>query len=276
MYFHWFKDLYRSIIDRPLKTETILFGCYRIEKILGMGSYGITYAAEHCMTGEKAAIKQLRKTKSWTKAGRASFDHEVAMLRTLQHPSIPKIHEVFLNEHGRFIVMDYICGKTFEDLIFDEGIVFSQTDALQILDDVLAIVETFHKKGIIHCDLRIPNIISVEGSLYILDFGLSCFLSDEAEKKRTDAVTNMMREVSIKSDLFALGHFTLFLLYSGYHPKTKKERSWEEELSLSPEVHRILRKLLQLDEAYRSAAEVRADIQKLTIVQHVTNHEKKA
>lgn len=38
-----------------------------------------------------------------------------------------------------------------------------------------------------------------------------------------------MRAVSVKSDFYALGHFALFLLYSGFTPSDEEEKCWEEE-----------------------------------------------
>ncbi|MDI3410208.1 hypothetical protein QKW52_06430 [Bacillus sonorensis] len=64
----------------------------------------------------------------------------------------------------------------------------------------------------------------------------------------------------MKSDFYALGHFTLFLLYSGYTPITKDEKSWEEELSVSPGLKAVLRKMLQIDPPYESAQDIIADL----------------
>ncbi|SFE35772.1 serine/threonine protein kinase [Bacillus sp. OV194] len=257
MMFHWAKDLYRLILDRPLKPGTILFGRYRINKMLGMGSYGITYTALDKDSGKTVAVKQLRKTKAWTKAGRQFFERETGIQKQLKCPSIPSIHQAGQDKRGRFIVMDYVSGKTFEDLIFEEGIRYTEVEALAVLKEVLIIISSFHEKGIVHRDLRIPNIISDHGKLHIIDFGLACRLYRKQEHhNQRKTVNNLMREVSVESDFYALGHFLLFLLYSNYEPDTKKEKSWEEELTLSPEVHRLIRRLLQIDESFRSAVEI--------------------
>ncbi|MCK6256108.1 serine/threonine protein kinase [Fictibacillus sp. KIGAM418] len=263
MMFHWAKDLYRLILDRPLKPGTTLFGRYRINKALGMGSYGITYTALDKYSGKTVAVKQLRKTKAWTKAGRQFFERETGILKQLNHPAIPTVHQAWQDDCGRFIVMDYVSGKTFEDLIFEEGIRFTEVEALSILKEGLSIVSSFHEKGIVHRDLRIPNIISDQGKLHIIDFGLACRLSEDDDHLVKYKQRNPMREATIKSDFYALGHFLLFLLYSSYEPETKKEKSWEEELSLSPEVQSLLRRLLQIDESFRSAEEIIREINPL-------------
>ncbi|MDM5337074.1 protein kinase [Fictibacillus enclensis] len=264
MNFHWAKTIYRFIIDRPLPKGYLLFERYTIKEILGMGSYGITYRAIDYMTGNHVAIKQLRRTKSWTEDGRKSFEKEKQILQQLSLSEVPAVHHPSLNEQDQFLVMDYVPGKNFEDLIFAEGMVYSEQDAMAIFTQVMKIVQKIHEKGIVHRDLRIPNIISSGGRLHIIDFGLACKLSAEGQDKPTEQHRNLMREVSVTSDFYALGHFLLFLLYSGYEPQSKKENSWEEELSLSQEVHGMLRRLLQIDESFISAEEIIAYIKSIS------------
>ncbi|MDN4524470.1 serine/threonine protein kinase [Fictibacillus fluitans] len=260
MNFHWIKTIYRFIADQPLPKGHLLFQRYTIEEVIGMGSYGITYRATDFITGNHVAVKQLRRTKSWTEEGRKSFEKEKQILQELSLPEIPTIHPHTANEKGQFLVMDYVAGKNFEDLIFSEGKVYSEQNALAIFTQLVSIVQKIHEKGIIHRDLRIPNIISSGEKLHIIDFGLAFKLSDEAGGKAAEKHRNLMREVSVTSDFYALGHFLLFLLYSGYEPQSKKENSWEEELSLSPGVHQMLRRLLQIDESFGSAEEIIAEI----------------
>ncbi|MCG3056220.1 hypothetical protein KZ287_29055, partial [Escherichia coli] len=59
----------------------------------------------------------------------------------------------------------------------------------------------------------------------------------------------------------ALGHFALFLLYSSYEPNSRKEKSWEEELLLSPELTAIIRKMLQSDGYYEDMMHLKGDLQ---------------
>lgn len=258
----WWNGLQRLVYDRPLKAELLIHGRYKIKEVLGMGSYGITYIAFDIKKGESIVLKQLRKTKAKTDRGLLSFQRETQMLKVLkQHEHVPKLLDEFQNEQGFFIAMEWVKGDTFEDLIFRDQKTYSEKETIHILLELLNIVENFHQKGIIHRDLRIPNIILRDGKLHIIDFGLACFVTDEEiqdlyehpEKQR-------MRAVSFKSDLFALGHFVLFLLYSSYESQTKKERSWEEELVISPSLKTILRKMLQLDEPFQSVACARTAI----------------
>jgi serine/threonine-protein kinase len=70
-----------------------------------------------------------------------------------------------------------------------------------------------------------------------------------------------MREPYFRSDFYALGHFMLFLLYSGYRTAEKKERPWYEELPLSEEGCLILKRMLQIEQAYETVDELIADME---------------
>jgi serine/threonine-protein kinase len=264
MFSEFKKYLQRIWFDRPLKPGLLIQQRYSILDILGMGSYGITYLALDQKTKTKIVLKQLRPTKARTDSGLRAFQRESTILHTLQHQRIPCLLDVFENENGHFIVMEWIQGKTFEDLIFRNGHTYTEADTVRILLELLAIVEDFHKKGIIHRDLRIPNIIERNGKLHIIDFGLACFLTDPEDLGPDEHPEKIrMRAVTLKSDLFALGHFALFLLYSSYEPQSKKERGWEEELDISLSLKIVLRKMLQLDNPFDSVKEIRTALENI-------------
>jgi serine/threonine protein kinase, bacterial len=258
------KVLQRTLFDRPLKPGLLIQGRYRINEVLGMGSYGITYLAHDRLTGTTVVLKQLRTTKAKTESGLRSFQRESEILKAVQHSQVPKLLDEFQNDKGLFITMEWINGDTFEDLIFRDHYTYSENETITILLELLNIVDSFHEKGIIHRDLRIPNIIQRNGKLHIIDFGLACFLSDQEAADPDDHPEKLrMRAVTVESDLFALGHFALFLLYSAYDPQSKKEKSWEEELNISHALKAVLRKMLQLDDHFRSVSEARSALNQI-------------
>ena len=82
----------------------------------------------------------------------------------------------------------------------------------------------FHSEGIIHRDLRIPNILMKENQISIIDFGLAKWKGEDDERATTyEGEQALMREVQFRSDFYALGHFSLFLLYAGYESNEKQE-----------------------------------------------------
>lgn len=253
--------IYTAVVDRPLKKGTVVAGKYMVKQVLGMGSYGISYIVVDLIHNRDVVLKQARKTKIKLAKGKKAFEYEAKLLRTLSHPSIPSLHEVIQNQQGHFIVMDYMKGRNFEDLIFQEGKTFSEREALHIVLSILHIAAYFHEQGIVHRDLRIPNILSAGHDIFIIDFGLARFLHDEPEEIEEGWIEKeLMRAVNVQSDMYALGHFMLFLLYSSYETNSMVERSWEEELNLSRDLTNIIRKMLQLDSPYDKVDSLIEDI----------------
>ncbi|MCM3769274.1 MULTISPECIES: serine/threonine protein kinase [Priestia] len=255
-----FKHLHRWLVDRPFKKGKVICERYEIINVLGMGSYGITYVANDIVQQKEVVVKQLRKTKQRTPQGLKSYHYEAKLLSQLNHPQIPSLYEVIETDEGCFLVMELIQGKTFEDLIFEEKCVYTEEKALGILLDILEVVSVIHEQGIVHRDLRIPNIIDVKGTIYVIDFGLARLLGDHEETSSLIEEQQFMRQTSVASDIYALGHFLLFLLYSGYEPTEKQERSWEQELSLSTPIKTIIQKMLRADESYESIKSLQKDI----------------
>ncbi|MGR6340040.1 serine/threonine protein kinase [Priestia megaterium] len=255
-----FKYLYRWLVDRPFKKGKVICGRYEIIDVLGMGSYGITYVANDIVQQKKVVVKQLRKTKQRTSQGLKSYHYEAKLLSQLNHPQIPSLYEAIKTDEGCFLVMELIRGKTFEDLIFEEKCVYTEEQALNILLNILDVVFAIHEQGIVHRDLRIPNIIDVNGTIYVIDFGLARFLGDHEETSTLIEEQQFMRQTSAASDIYALGHFLLFLLYSGYEPTEQQERSWEQELHLSAPIKTIIQKMLRADESYESIKSLQKDI----------------
>lgn len=147
--------------------------------------------------------------------------------------------------------MEYMPGENFEDYIFSDGRVYKEREVFEILYEILGIVSVFHSKGIIHRDLRIPNILMKENQISIIDFGLAKYKGEDDERATTyEGEQALMREVHFRSDFYALGHFSLFLLYAGYESIEKHEKPWYEELTLKNDNREILMRMLQIKTPY--------------------------
>ncbi|MFD2170367.1 serine/threonine protein kinase [Tumebacillus lipolyticus] len=262
----WWSQLYARLVDRPFAERTVIKGRYRVEAVLGMGSYGITYLCEDSHSGQRCVLKQVRPSKLGSKKGRPVYEYEISVLQALDHPQIPKLLESFADRGQLFLAMEYKEGKTWEDLIFEEGYTISEREALQVILDLLGIVEYVHQHGLVHRDVRIPNVIIKDGTMHLIDFGLARYLGDSATyiEESLDAYLlekQIKREVAFRSDYFGLGHFLLFLLYTSFQPADEAEElPWEEELDLTPKTRQLIRRMIQMDEPYESADALRADL----------------
>jgi serine/threonine protein kinase, bacterial len=257
--------LFSDIFEKPIKNGFILSERYQLNCFIGKGSYGLAYHATDLKTNKKVVVKQLRNRKR--KARNGFLEREARMLKTLHHPAIPRWIDLFEENEKSFLVMELVKGKNVEELIFYDNQKFNEKASFQILLDVLKVVKYIHEKGIIHRDLRLPNILFKGNEIFIIDFGLAVFCNetDPNPYESMPLEKRLFREIAFASDFYALGHFVLFLLYSDYQSSSFKNKSWEEELQIGIESKQIIRKLLKLETSYENANDIILDIEKMLL-----------
>ncbi|MBD0378901.1 serine/threonine protein kinase [Paenibacillus sedimenti] len=251
----YFKRVYEAWIDYPQRVGKVLAGQYRIERFLGIGSYGLTYLCQDVQSGEEIVLKQAKPSKG--RLGQELLRREIEIMGQLNHRSIPRCLASFEEQKRLYMVTEYVKGQTVEELIFERGALFTEKEAFGIVRKLMEIVCYVHDKGFVHLDIRIPNVILQGERISLIDFGLASRLGEPAHiDPGADMELARRRKVEVSSDLYAIGHFILFMLYSAFEPKVpgvEASGGWEEELEVSPNMKKILRKLLQIDPTYVSA-----------------------
>jgi serine/threonine-protein kinase len=222
-----------------------------------MGSYGLTYLCVDQQTGREVALKESKPSKG--KLAARLLNRETDVLQHLYHPAIPKLLDTFNVRRQNYMVTEYVCGQTLEQLIFEEGQQYTERQCVELASQLLAPVAHVHEQGFIHGDVRIPNVIIREGRVHLIDFGLARRLGEPLLpelKRRMKDVPEAENEPAVPDqDLQDIGHFLLFMLYSAYEPqKGSAPASWQEELRLTPELHEMLERLLGLRPGYEGGA----------------------
>ncbi|MCC2528785.1 serine/threonine-protein kinase [Bacillus halotolerans] len=253
------KQLKKLLFDRPLKNGVILNNQYKIEECLGMGGYGLVYVCTDIHTQTPYVLKQLRPTKAKKQKERVRFQQEIGLLKSINHPQIPAFIEDFIIDGQAYYVMQLVEGDNIEELLFFQKQPFTELMALQLMSQLLDIVEYLHERLIFHTDIRTPNIMMNHGNVCLIDFGLAKQLSHEEDEEL---------KLRKQDDFFDLGETLLFLLYSQYKGKKKKNATWLEELTLTKEVTLLLKRLLGIDEEYQHTASIREDLKRA--IQSVT------
>jgi len=232
---------------------------YNFVKVLGEGSYGVAYLLEDETTRDQVVLKRL-KAKHHHKKGFAKFHQEVQIMKELVDFPIPTIISQGNIESFPYYVMTFVNGRTFEQALFEDGKTMTINEAFTTIETLLNIVKQMHEKQIVHRDLRIPNILLVDGQIHIIDFGLATKFNCN---ERTLNIKNPKKIAHPISDLYAIGHFLLFLLYSSYTPTTKKSRSWQQELELPLEQEQFIERLLTIGQPFLNCDEALEDLYKI-------------
>jgi serine/threonine protein kinase, bacterial len=279
-----FQRLTRALLDRvavwkdfPYPVGTRITNRFVVQQFLGSGSYGNSYVCQDLHTGSLCVLKQLKPSRHpfWNNKPEpdSPIFRESELLAQLDHPGIPKLIECFAWRNSHIIAMELMEGHCLEHLIFSEGVRYNEVEALQIVDRLLEIIHYLHSHHIVHRDIRIPNVIMNQGYPKLIDFGLARFVHTPADNSELEELEDMdsdtaeekrfRRRIQFESDYYALGHFLLFLLYSGYQevPSTQAVPStWEEELTLTPQTRRLIRRLLETDSPFSSILELQRDV----------------
>jgi serine/threonine-protein kinase len=260
--FEYLKGVYEAWVDYPKRDGTVITNKYRIQRFLGIGSYGLTYICLDVDSGQEVVLKQAKPSKGTV--GRDLLYREIDVLGRLRHPSIQRCLASFEYKNQLYMVTEHVKGQTVEDLIFVQGAVFSEKEALCFVRRLMEIISYVHEQGYVHLDIRIPNVILDGDQIYLIDFGLACLLGEPIRTKiGSEEKTTLSRTAEATSDLYAVGHFILFMLYSGYDSCTIEVESnsgWEEELTVSPMTKHMLRKLLQIDPPYTDTQQFVQDL----------------
>ncbi|XP_061387276.1 uncharacterized protein LOC133322281 [Musca vetustissima] len=138
---------------------------------LGDGTYGTVVLGQRKDTGEKVAIKRMkRKYYSWEEAMNL---REVKSLKKLSHPNIVKLKEVIRENDTLYFVFEYMKENLYQ-MIKDRETHLPEPTLKSILFQVLTGLAFMHRHGFFHRDLKPENLLCSGPELIkIADFGLA-------------------------------------------------------------------------------------------------------
>ena len=150
------------------------FGRYQVKQLLGRGAMGVVYLAEDPVITRKVAIKVISAQPGQADPElQARFEREFRSAGTLSHPNIVTIHDVGKQGTRTFIAMEYVEGKSLEDIANLERCMPLETVA-SLLDQICSGLDYAHERSIVHRDIKPANIIvTPDGRAKITDFGVA-------------------------------------------------------------------------------------------------------
>lgn len=220
-------------------TEKI--GEYTIKKILGEGRYGICYLIYK--DKKQYILKQLKKGMLKKIGFKVNYEKEI--LQKVQHGHIPKFIKKLEYDTFSGYVLEFKEGKTFEEIIFEDNYIFDRKEIYNIGMQLINILKYLHDIGVVHRDIRVPNVLYNEQKVYLVDFGLARWINKK----------NYTADI----DFSYLGDFLIHLYYTSFESNDSKEKPWYEELDLLKNEKIFLKRLMGIDDKYENINQVEAD-----------------
>lgn len=169
---------------RSNPTELLEFGGQ-----LGQGGMGEVHLAQQRSTGRNVAVKRVRANRCEDPTYQSALLSEGWLMASLEHPNIPPVHDVIVDEEGQpLVLLKRIEGDEWLRLMHDAETVEERFGEsleswnLQVLGMVCHAVSYAHSKRIIHRDLKPENVmIGAFGEVYVLDWGIAVALDQDPD-----------------------------------------------------------------------------------------------
>ncbi len=273
-------------------------GHYAILDQLGSGAMGDVYLAADTKLQRRVALKVLPEKMSADHKRLERFRREARSVAALNHPNIVTVHSVEESESTHFLTMEFVEGRSLEELIPGDGL-----PQLQVLDIAISLADALaaaHGKGLVHRDLKPDNImVTDDGRVKVLDFGLAKLIegTHSPDISRFSTAQDLTRrgqvigtpsymspeqlegkELNPQSDIFSLG-VLIYEMATGRRPF--RGDSWASYIvsvlqdepasitELKPELPRQLARIVKhclekdLERRFQSALEVRNELEEL-------------
>jgi len=145
---------------------------YEILKHLGRGGMGSVHLARDKVLGRLVAVKRLRAGGD-DEGMRRRFEREARILAALQHPNVISVFDFFEVDGDPFLVMEYLEGETLRTVIAEQR-PWSLARKLEIIEHLCDGLESVHRAGIVHRDVKPANLmLTRDGAIKLLDFGVA-------------------------------------------------------------------------------------------------------
>ena len=147
-------------------------GGYVITEFIGKGGMGMVFKAVDTRLQRSVAIKALPPDRFAETDRKRRFLQEAKSASALNHPNIVTIHGIVEEQGMDFIVMEYVSGKTLDQVSPRKALPLRQVlkYSLEIADALSAA----HAAGIVHRDIKPSNImVTPQDRVKVLDFGLA-------------------------------------------------------------------------------------------------------
>jgi DNA-binding NarL/FixJ family response regulator len=199
---------------------------YTIHATIGESEKAAVYVATSAALGENVALK-ISKTLRDDAAGRQFLEREYTAIVAIRDPSVVQIHDYGVHAGYEYLVMEYLPRG---DLKARMQQALTEQEALRYVAQIAAALEVVHHAGLLHRDLKPPNVMLREdGDVALIDFGLARALDGSTPSTRIGVLRGspyyMSPEQALgevldaRSDFYSLG-IMYYEMLTGKKPYT--------------------------------------------------------
>ncbi len=215
------------VVSVDLSTGSLFHGRYLIQGPLGRGGMGMVYRAHDKTLDETVAIKVLRPdfAQDPTMAGR--FRSEIKLARKVRHRNVCVIHDYGEERGLLYISMELVEGLDLKQVLKQRG-ALPVEEAFDVSIQIAEGLQSVHDAGIIHRDLKTPNImVDPQRVARLMDFGIAKRQEGGGASTATGQVLGTPeymspeqaqgQRVDFRSDVYALG-IVIYEIFTGDVP----------------------------------------------------------
>ena len=206
-------------------------GPYRLARLIRAGHSCLVWEAVKDATGERFALKMLKREVATDKEEIGYLRHEYEVAKDMNHPNIIRIYDFETHQGSAFLVLELYSALNLKQVLREgpEPIAYL---ADKIIEQILKGLHYFHEKGWVHCDIKPDNLlVDDDGNVKLIDFTISqkpkrSLLSFLGFKKPVKGTRSYMSPEQIRgelldgrSDVYSLG-CVIFELLAGRPPFT--------------------------------------------------------
>ena len=225
-------------------------GAYRLHEIIGTGGFATVYRGTHESLGIDRAVKVLEDRYNVDQRVRELFVREGRRAATLDTPYVVRVQDAGETDGHAWMAMDLMTGGTLADLLGGEGSRLAPDAVRHIGHDVALALAAAHAVGVLHRDVKPPNIfVMPDGGAKLGDFGVAGELAGATHASTIVGTFAYMApetddgQTTAKSDIYSLGA-VLFEISTGTRPPglARRAPTWPPgvDSTLRPLIHRML------------------------------------
>jgi N-acetylneuraminic acid mutarotase/tRNA A-37 threonylcarbamoyl transferase component Bud32 len=169
------KDHVEDLVGRSLGG-----GRYRLLSVLGRGGMATVYEAEHTGLHRRVAIKVLDPALTHRPDFVGRFQREAETIAQLEHPHILPVYDTGEDDGLLYLVMFLVRDGTLKSqLRGGQPAPWPPRRVLQLSQQILPALDTAHREGIVHRDIKPDNILLHGDRAFLSDFGIAKLLQGD-------------------------------------------------------------------------------------------------